>query len=94
MQSRSPRCRTEGRGPVQSGDPGFVPKCALTSAPAPDRLGGTFSGFSVLNATQGSASATANRRAYGEDGVLRYGSEALKRLNSELDRLPSLPQEG
>lgn len=94
MQPRSPGCQTEVRGPVQFGDPNFVRECARTSAPAPDRLGGTFSGLPVLNATQSSASATANPRAHGEDDALHYDSATLECLSTELDRRPTSPEEG
>ena len=62
---------------------------------APEGALGQFSdALSILNVARNSSSAKENARTAGEVVAIRFASDALKRINNDIDRRPKCPDTG
>jgi hypothetical protein len=69
-------------------------ECARAAPDEADALGRSSDVLLILNVARNSSSAKKNARTDGEVVTIRFDSDALKRVNSEIDRRPKCPDTG
>ena len=67
---------------------------AWTVPEGADALGQFSDALSILNVARNSSSAKENARTAGEVVAIRLASDALKRINNDIDRRPKCPDTG